>query len=367
MTNGRNLKRLFKLSFILRNRFHLSLFDPDLLRSMEVFAGPGQTPSDLNIALIDAAKNGDVNALKAALESGANPNYISRTDEGGPMPLHHSVKHSKECTALLLESGASANTTLVTNSNTPLHEAASIGADDICGMLISKIEENNNSDEATSPSKTIQRSISKKNCYGNTPLFSAVRRGSVDTVRLLLDHGAEVNAANHLGSTVLHLCAFLATNIENSFGANKEKKPERRLSRLNRVEPHLQIAAIILSTQGFEDIDCTDANGHSALHIASQRGCIELVKVLVDSGASLSLQTTIDYKGRGGRNAAQMAKFAGMTKTYELLNQLDEMKKDDIYAVVTKRMCKDLEGGYSMSNPVVGSGAAVRRRSSRKS
>ena len=275
------------------------------------------------------------------------------------MALHESVKLGKgigvECTMLLLNSGANIDVTLVTNSNTLLHEAASIGADEICRLLI---EQNGKAvkEDGASSSPSTSTYLSKSNSYGNAPIHSAVRSGSVDTVRLLMEHDADVNTVNHLGSTVLHLCAFLVEDTEksNSSSTGESTSNERRL----KVEPHLQIAALLLASGKFKDIDFADSNGHTALHIASQRGCIELVKLLIDSGASLSVKTTIDYKGRGGRNAAGMAKFSGMKSTYEMLVEIDEA------IIVTGKMAKDLEGGYSMSNPIVGSaGAVVRRRS----
>jgi len=39
---------------------------------MEIFSGPAQEPSPSNVALFNAAKNGDVTALKQALENGTN-------------------------------------------------------------------------------------------------------------------------------------------------------------------------------------------------------------------------------------------------------------------------------------------------------
>jgi hypothetical protein len=319
-----------------------------------------ESSASANSALFDAAKNGDSEALRRALKNGASPNYTSLKEEGAPTSLHESVKFSNEtgveCTKLLLENGADIDATLLTNCNTPLIGAAGVGAENICQLLIEKSEERLNLEAS-------EKYVCQSNCYGNTPLHASVRAGSVDTVRLLMDHGAKVDAANHAGSTLLHLCAFLCKMTEKVNASNDSSSTrDRRASRLAAVEPHLQIAAMILASDKAIDIDYQDSNGHTALHIAAQRGCIELVKLLVDSGASLSLKTAIDYKGRGDRNAADCAKFGGMEETKELLLQ---MKENDASLIVTKKMAKDLEGGYSVSNPVVGSGgAAVRRRSS---
>ncbi len=44
---------------------------------------------------------------------------------------------------------------------------------------------------------------------GSTPLITAAARGNTEVAKLLLDAGADVDAANHDGSTALHTAAFL--------------------------------------------------------------------------------------------------------------------------------------------------------------
>ncbi len=332
-----------------------------IFRQMAELQEESRSSTNNNKALYNAAKTGDVEALKAALKNGACPNYTSSKDEGDPTSLHETVKLGDakgiECTKMLLDKGANIDATLLTNRNTPLIVASGVGAEEVCKLLIER--KNGEGQENTSPDEEY---VCQQNTYGNTPLHAAVRAGSVDTVQLLFDHGAKVDAVNHVGSNILHLCSFLCKTTEKAPGGNSSAK-DRRASRLAAVEPHVQIAAMAIST-GNIDIDATDSNGFSAIHIAAQRGCIELVKLLVDSGASLSLKTAVDHRGRGGRNAAACADFAGMNETKELLIQMKEMKEDDISLIVTKQLAEDLKGGYSVRNPFVGSGgAAVRRRS----
>lgn len=324
-----------------------------------------QTEEDLstNNDLFEAAKNGDVEALRTALKNGASANFACRKEEGAPTSLHESIKlrdeNGVQCTKLLLDNGADIDATLLTNCNTPLIDAAGLGAEDICELLIEKSKEQLDSKDG-------EPHISKSNSYGNTPLHAAVRSGSVDTVRLLIENGADLSAVNHVGSSVLHLCAFLCqvTEKNKSPDGSSISLKDRRASRLAAVEPRLQIAAMLLACNEEMLIDAVDANSHTALHIAAQRGCIDLVKLLVDSGASLTLKTAIDHKGRGGRTAIDCAEFGGMKETQELLLQMKDMKNENESIIVTKKMAKDLEGGYSVSNPIVGSGgAAVRRRS----
>ena len=205
------------------------------------------------------------------------------------------------------------------------------------------------------------------NAYGNTPLHTAVRAGNVDIVRLLLEKDVNINARNNLGSTALHLCAFLSVSTEKEQGEVSDEATSSREGRQGStksliVQPHLQVAAILLSNKRFKMLDEKDNNGHTPLHIASQRGCIEMVKLLIDSGASLSIKTDIDLKGRGGRTAKEMAQVAGQKTTYCFLEEIENMEGKTPFASGT--LASDIQTGYSISNPIVGAGGAGLRRKS---
>ncbi len=108
--------------------------------------------------------------------------------------------------------------------------------------------------------------MQSENVYGNTALHAAVRSGSADIVALLLDRGAAPNARNHRGSTPLHLACFLCSNNnESTSGA----------------DPFLKIGALLLCNDKLE-IDIADVNGYTPLHCAAQRGCNDMVKLLID-------------------------------------------------------------------------------------
>ena len=229
--------------------------------------------------------------------------------------------------------------------------AVSNGNEEICKLLIG---ENPISKETL---------IGESNAYGNTPLHTAVRAGNVEIVRLLLENGFDINAKNHVRSTVLHLCAFLAftADMEENKVNNSTSEDTRNNNSL-LVQPHLQIAAMLLSNENFKMINEQDQNGFTPLHVAAQRGCDEMVTLLIDSGADLSIRTSIDSKGRGGRTAFGMAKFAGKGKTCELISKLEKAK--EAKNCLVGGLASDLKSGYSISNPIVGAGGiGVRRKS----
>ena len=304
-----------------------------------------------NKNVVNACRQGDVKALEEALKEGGNPNFISPhyRDEGSNVLTLASKTNGSECTKILLEHGSLPSVKMLSNKNTALHEAANVGNDEACALLLE--QDLLNKGEKTSQEETVPIRESK-NIYGNTPLFAACRSGSVQTVKTLLDHNANVNAKNHLGSSVLHLCAFLTKKTETSSKLVANPAEERRSSKINDVEPHLRIAAMILAYGNFDNVDTVDENGYSPLHIASQRGSKQMCKLLVDWGASITLKTPFDFKGRGNRNSIQTAQHAGMNETAELLKELQSIKEKNPSLVVTKNLAKNLSTGVSTNEQV---------------
>ena len=144
---------------------------------------------------------------------------------------------------------------------------------------------------------------------------------------------------------------------------NLESEPKKRGRRGSRVnDPYLQIAAVLLSRpSGVDvDVDVPDANGYTPLHVASQRGCLGLVELFVDSGASLTTITSFDSKGRGGRTPAKMALFGSMTVTAEYLKGM-EKRIEAGEEVATHGMAADLEGGYRLSSATGGNAVRMAR------
>jgi ankyrin repeat protein len=113
---------------------------------------------------------------KAALEAGASPNF--RPEEGGTVLTWASTV---AMTQLLLESGA--RVVDEQDRDTSLHNAAENGDIERIELLLAY-------DGALV--------LGRFNEFDQTPLHLAVLRGSLATVRLLLDSGANVNAHNEL-------------------------------------------------------------------------------------------------------------------------------------------------------------------------
>ncbi|MER8482746.1 ankyrin repeat domain-containing protein [Mesorhizobium sp. M1322] len=130
----------------------------------------------------DAAMNGDVAAITAALDGGAG---IDESD-GTATPLYFAVWMGHiEAAKLLIERGADVNAQ--TTGGPPLMAAVGTGKIDLLKLLLERNADPNS------------------NRGGEFALHVAVTLGCLDCVKALVESGADVNAKTMDGKTPLHL------------------------------------------------------------------------------------------------------------------------------------------------------------------
>merc|ERR1711868_37811 len=87
-------------------------------------------------ALFDAAIAGSLERTQAALEAGADPNWLNKRDEMESLPLHYASNSGKhEIVEILLTSRADPNARNA-HRYTPLHNAARKGHDKVARLLL---------------------------------------------------------------------------------------------------------------------------------------------------------------------------------------------------------------------------------------
>lgn len=99
---------------------------------------------------------------------------------------------------------------------------------------------------------------SKQNKYGDSPIMAATMQGHVDTVKRLLDAGADIH---NKGWNALHYAAYSG---------------------------QAEIARLLISHKA--DLDARAPNGQTALMLAATAGHLEMVKLLVDADADMDLE-----------------------------------------------------------------------------
>lgn len=133
-----------------------------------------------------------------------------------------------------------------------------------------------------------------------TPLEFAISFSDSEIVELLLTRGARVNNPNR-GMSSLHLAACIDRHMCGS-----EKYEDEQEKKRNRNIP--QIIRLLLKHGAL--IDARDKESFTPLHIAAMDGNVEIVKLLVAAGANTKLKTSRRTPRQGCKNktALELAK-----------------------------------------------------------
>jgi len=185
----------------------------------------------------EAATGGDVSKVRAMLQ--ADPSLArSRDDNGVSVIMKATYYGKKEVVAALLESGVELD----------VFEATATGCVDRVTSLIAQ-------------DPTLANAYSADSF---TPLGFAVFFGQPEVVKALLAAGAEVNAASRESMKVTPLASAAAAK-------------------------QTDIARLLI--QHGANLNARAASGHIPLHEASANGNVELVKLLIENGSDVNAKT----------------------------------------------------------------------------
>jgi ankyrin repeat protein len=215
--------------------------------------GTGRAAADS--PLVEAARDGDLQAVRALLVKRANVNEPSRD---GSTPLLWAAYHGNlDMAKALIAAGANVNTAN-RYGITPLLQASRTGDTPMIQALL-----------------TAGANVSLAHPDGETPLMAAARAGRVDAVKLLAAKGADVNAADKYQqqTALMWAAAEGHTDVINTLieaGANPNVK------------------AAVTSLEKREHAD-HPTGGFTPLMFAVRNGHEEAVRALVKGGADLKL------------------------------------------------------------------------------
>jgi ankyrin repeat protein len=151
---------------------------------------------------------------------------------------------------------------------------------------------------------------------GSTPLHHAAGFGTLDTISLLVDKGANVNAKNRRGSTPLFWALHDEAKVRLLIarGATvKIKQVEGRtpVYQASILGNGLPVLRLLLENGG--DPNVATLNGLTPLSAAALRGDVEAMRLLVDKGAQ------VDTKNGAGATALMAAATNGSADAVQLL------------------------------------------------
>src|SRR5919106_4016472 len=158
--------------------------------------------------------------------------------------------------------------------------------------------------------------IQSRDHAGSTLLHHATAFGSIETMTLLLDRGADVNAKNRRGATPLHWAvhdeAKVRLLLSRGATVNVKQNEGRTPLLLAATLPRGHAALDLLLTHGANP-NLPAANGQTPLMAAAARGDFTAVRALVGAGA------TVDARNGAGETALMLAAGDGNPLVVTLL------------------------------------------------
>ena len=218
-----------------------------------------------------ASSRGYVDVVRSLIDRGADLHAICQESDDGHhvkwTPLHVAIyKERRDITILLLEGGADTETRSSWDQ-TALYMASSHRCADIVQQLISYGADLNAWCGAIGRYRV-------GGCVKWTPLHVAIRDGTPLIARTLLEHGANPNGPDNLGTTALHLAShrgwkgvtFVELLLE--YGANVDARDKKGWTPLHETAYHLNLEVVVILLNRGADPRAQTNTGETSIQLA---------------------------------------------------------------------------------------------------
>ena len=293
-------------------------------------------------ALMRAMFLGDKKTVELLLTSGAD---LNRTDKSGKTPLMFAAEGwNPDIIDLLIARGAKPST-LAGGGETALYYATASGnrhaldrlvkhgaditaTSPVGASLLHVAVASEYTDMARYLMGKPHLSIKAKTLSGGTPLHFAASSKNPETVRMLLDAGAAVDAVNSNRMTPLMFAANFACSqnirilLKAGANVNTVSNAEKLTAlHLAASKGHADTVELLLDAKA--NIEAENQYGQRALHIAALKGHVNIVKLLLARGAKVN--RTNDF----GVTPLETAKFKGHAEIVKMLQAAGAKTKDE--------------------------------------
>lgn len=277
----------------------------------------GADPDRVAYSMCQVVKNGDTEIVKALIAASYKVDIIVELDDEydryGYTPLCYAVKggHVEIVKALIaadadMSPRGLGNRTLLHLAASSKHEKAHEVVEELIKAYIDRGDGVVVLDEQDED--------------GRTPLHLAALNGDVETIKVLMKNGADIDIQDKYdGNTALHFAANSAcaeavkTLVENGADVNIQDKYGKTALILFASKYHDNRETINVLTRNGANVNTQDEEGKTALHYAARNGNERTVKALVESGAY------VDTQDKNGKTALHYAVDMGNVETVKIL------------------------------------------------
>jgi uncharacterized protein len=228
--------------------------------------------------MLMAIINGHYDVAGYLAEKGADPNLA---DETGRTPLYSAVDF---------------HTMPQDNRPAPAETGNRLTSFDLVKLLLDKGANVNAQLKKQQPYRAkLDRGDDTMLTSGTTPILRAAKAGDVEAIKILLAKGADPKLSTRTGINPVMAAAGLGTKEEDTTGRRKTDAEA--------------IESIRLLLDAGVDINAADSRGQTALHGAAAKGSDQIVKFLAEHGAKLDakdrngktpLDASLGLAGGGG-------------------------------------------------------------------
>ncbi|KAL8825434.1 MAG: hypothetical protein Q9170_007792 [Blastenia crenularia] len=243
------------------------------------------------------------NILAVLLGKGLDVNC---QDSHGATALQIATKHGHESSVRLLLKNAASIHTENQNGQTALYWAARNGHNTIvrlllmsgANVLIRDTEGWSALDWAVIGGKSnmvkdlLEHGVDAESDGRNKALYLAAENGHEDTVQMLLDNGADVNASDWIGSTALDWAVpggherTVRVLLQN--GCNLKSRDAYENTALHWAVHHELIARLLI--ENGVDVNAQNDCGQTALCWVARDGPVAVAQLLIEHGANINIQ-----------------------------------------------------------------------------
>jgi ankyrin repeat protein len=237
--------------------------------------------------LLFAARSGDAASAELLLAAGAK---VDDTAPTGATPLVVALHsgHGNVAT-LLLERGADPNAAGA--GYTPLHAAVLRGDVRLVDALLARGAKVDAPLERGTPVRRYSQDYAfSADLIGATPFWLASRYGDVPIMRALADAGANTRFLMTDGSNALIAAVAASSGFGSGDRRERYLTPVEIAARVEADDERVTLETAKLALALGSDVNHVNRNGDTAMHLAAGQGLSTVVQFLVERGAALDVK-----------------------------------------------------------------------------